>query len=351
MNIMIRLSQIKPQSRILYAISQHGPIGITEIEKRTGGGISRPTLSRYIKELKGCGLITPSGTARAVKYSVAQNAIRAYDFDLNVYNSNEISTAQTLFNHKLFDAYEQIFSDDETAKLVETTGQYREWKEKTPEAYRMLAYERCAIEFSWKSSKIEGNTYSLLETEALIKNKVEATGKPHDDATMILNQKNVFDMTMTGVFPDLFSVQTLIDLHKMLVSNLGIPHDLRVAQVGITGTNYIPLQFQSQIREALEKLFELTKNMSDPFQSALILLAGIAYIQPFADGNKRTSRHIANAILHKNNMPPVAWRTVDEVEYKKCVIAFYELGNIRPLALLWLENYIETTKTFFTHNR
>lgn len=56
---------------------------------------------------------------------------------------------------------------------------------------------------------------------------------------------------------------------------------------------------------------------------------------------------MANAILHKNNMPPVAWRTVNEVEYKKCIIAFYELGNIRPLALLWLKNYIETTEVFF----
>jgi len=164
---------------------------------------------------------------------------------------------------------------------------------------------------------------------------------------MILNQKNVFDLIMSNSFPDLFSTQTITDMHKMLVKDLGIPFDLRVAQIGITGTNYTPLQFQSQIREALEKLFAFTEKSSDPFQSALILLAGIAYIQPFADGNKRTSRHMANAVLHKNNMPPVTWRIVDEVAYKKCVIAFYELGNIRPLALLWLENYIETTKTFF----
>ncbi|MEK7568950.1 MAG: Fic family protein [Patescibacteria group bacterium] len=344
---MIRLSQIKPQSQILYAISQHGPIGTAEIAKRLGDSISRSTLSRYIKELKEFGLITPSGIARAIKYSVTQDAIRAYDFDLSVYNSNEISTTQTLFNHNLFGLCEQVFSDDEIKKLEETTEQYRQWNEKTPKEYQTLAYERCAIEFSWKSSKIEGNTYSLLETEALIKNKVEAKGKPHDDATMILNQKNVFDLTMSNTFHNLFSVQTLVDVHKMLVSELSIPHDLRIAQVGITGTNYAPLQFQSQIRESLEKLFELARKIKDPFHSALILLAGIAYIQPFADGNKRTSRHMANAILHKNNMPPVAWRTVDEVEYKKCVIAFYELGNIRPLALLWLENYIETTKTFF----
>ena len=345
---MIRLSQKGRQSQILYAISRHGPIGITKIGKWVAGDISRPTLSRYIKELRNHNLITATGLARAVKYSVARSTVRAYDFDTGVYESNDTATAQTLFNHNLFDSYETVFSDDEIKKLDEVTRQYRVWKEKTPPEYQALAYERCAIEFSWKSSRIEGNTYSLLETEALIKNKVEAEGKPHDDATMILNQKKVFDMIISGAFPDPLSVQTLTDMHKMLVADLRIPNDLRIAQVGITGTNYVPLQIQSQIREALERLLGLTKKTDAPFQAALFLLAGIAYIQPFADGNKRTSRHMANAILYKNNMSPVAWRTVDEIAYKKCVIAFYELGNIRPLALLWLENYIETAKTFFT---
>lgn len=344
---MIRLSKIKSQSGILYVISRNGPIGISGIKEKIAGDISRQTLSRYIRELKENSLVVSSGSARAVKYSITQGAIRAYDFDLDMYESSDTATATTLFNHNLFDFCEQVFTDDEIKKLSETTERYRQWKEKTPPEYQVLAYERCAIEFSWKSSKIEGNTYSLLETEALIKNKVEAKGKPHDDAVMILNQKKVFDLIMSGAFPDLFSVQILTDIHKMLVDNLGIPYDLRIAQVGITGTNYIPLQFQSQIREALERLLELVKKIDDPFQSALVLLAGIAYIQPFADGNKRTSRHMANAVLHKNNMPPVVWRTVDEVEYKKCVIAFYELGNIRPLALLWFENYIETTRVFF----
>jgi Fic family protein len=345
---MIRLSQIITQSQILYIIARHGSIGISEIEKRLSRKVSRPTLSRYLKELKEDKLIVSSGSARGVTYTVDQIGMHAYDMDLDVYDSNDIPTSQTLFSHDLFKKYEHIFSDEEIAKLNETTERYRQWKEKTPSIYQTLAYERCAIEFAWKSSKIEGNSYSLIETEVLIKNKIEANGKPHDDATMILNQKKVFDLTISEAFRDLFLVQTLIDIHKLLVTDLNIPSDLRTAQVGITGTNYTPLRFKSQISEALDGLFALVKKENDSFQVALVLLAGIAYIQPFADGNKRTSRHMANAILHKNNMPPVAWRVVDEVEYKKCMIVFYELGNIRPLAQLWLENYIETTKTFFT---
>lgn len=344
---MIRLSQKMAQSRILHIIGRNGPIGISEMTKKLITEASRPTLSRYLKELRNADLITPSGSGRSTAYTINRTGICAYDFDLSVYDSSDTPTAQTLFSHDLFSKRTQIFSDDETVMLGETTNLYHRWKEKTPNAYQALALERCAIEFAWKSSTIEGNTYSLLETEALIKNRTEVRGKPHDDAIMILNQKKVFDLTMNGFFPDLLSVRTLTDMHKLLVNELPIPHDLRVAQVGITGTNYTPLQFQSQIREALESLFVLVKKENDPFVAALLLLAGIAYIQPYADGNKRTSRHMANAILNKSGLPPVAWRVVDEVEYKKCMIAFYELGNIRPLALLWLENYIETTKTFF----
>lgn len=346
---MIRLSQKKAQSEILHIIGRHNPIGVTEIEKKLNTKVSRPTLSRYLKELRDHHLIDMRGFARALTYTVTQEGIRSYDFDLGVYDTDNNFIATSLFNHNLFSTSEAIFSQTEIEKITETTDQYRVWKEKTPSAYRALALERCAIEFAWKSSRIEGNTYSLLETEALIKNHLEAKGKPHDDATMILNQKKVFDLTMNDAFTDLFSVRTLTDMHKLLVTDLNIPYDLRIALVGITGTNYIPLQFQSQIREALELLFVLAKNTNDPFHSALLVLAGIAYIQPFADGNKRTSRHLANALLHKSGLPPVAWRIVDEIEYKKCMIAFYELGNIRPLALLWLENYIETTKAFFTN--
>lgn len=114
--IMVRLSKIKPQSQILYAVSQHGPIGIAQISSKMGGDIPHTTLSRYLKELKDYGLITPDGLGRAVKYSVTQGPIRAYDFDLSVYDTSDTATSKTLFNHNLFDSCEAIFSDDEIKK-------------------------------------------------------------------------------------------------------------------------------------------------------------------------------------------------------------------------------------------
>mgnify|MGYP001569832997 CR=1 FL=1 len=93
---MIRLAQKKTQSLILYVISRHCPIGISGIAKRIRGNISRPTLSRYLKGLKDAGLVSMTGSARAITYYVAQNGIRAYDFDLDVYESSDVATATTM---------------------------------------------------------------------------------------------------------------------------------------------------------------------------------------------------------------------------------------------------------------
>ena len=173
-------------------------------------------------------------------------------------------------------------------------------------------------------------------------------GKAHGEAVMILNQKYVFDLIYKDQHFTNTSTATLIDIHALLVKDLGISPGLRKGNVGITGTQYLPLGVPSQILEALEALSTLLVKIEDPIEKAITALASIAYIQPFADGNKRASRHFANLILHTHGLPPVAWRTVSEVEYKKAMIAFYELGNIEPIKKMWVRHYDETVRTFFS---
>lgn len=343
---MIRLSNIPIQSKIINFVAKHESSSAGEIQNYLEK-ITRPTLSRYLKELKDFKIITPFGEGRSVRYSLERSGIRSYSFDLSLYDSIYQTETVIFFNHTLFESSPRLFTQEEEVSLKKTNKLYASWKENTMKEYQDLALERCAIEFSWKSSRIEGNTYTLLETENLIKNKEEITGKDHSDAVMILNQKDVFDkMYKKNTFTDI-SIPTLIDIHKLLVKDLKIPHGIRTRNVGITGTQYSPLMIQSQLREALESLFKLLKQIENPFEQAVVALASIAYIQPFADGNKRTSRHFANLILYTNNLPPVAWRTVNEIEYKKAMIAFYELGNIGPIKEMWIRHYNETVTTFF----
>jgi hypothetical protein len=58
------------------------------------------------------------------------------------------------------------------------------------------------------------------------------------------------------------------------------------------------------------------------------------------DGNKRTSRLLANAVLLAHDYPPVSFFTADETTYKASLVLFYEqgvLGNFRQLVTEQLE--------------
>ncbi len=343
---MIQLTNVEIQSKIVDFVVKNGITTTHEIGAYIGS-VPRPTLSRYLRELRDAGILVTVGKGRSSKYALSGQGIKAYPFDLGVYDAPYQSSKPIYFNHALFEKTAVIFTDPELVAVEETNTLYRLWNECTEQAYKDSALERCAIEFSWKSSKIEGNTYTLLETEHLIKNKEEAQGKRHDDAVMILNQKQVFDLMYREHHFQTLTTATLIDIHTLLVKDLPIKTGLRKSHVGITGTEYLPLTIQSQLEEALTMLLSLIAKFENPFEKAVVALAGVAYIQPFVDGNKRASRHFANLILHVHGLAPVAWRTVDELMYKKAMIAFYELGNIRPLAELWVRHYHETVHTFF----
>ena len=112
---------------------------------------------------------------------------------------------------------------------------------------------------------------------------------------------------------------------------------IRESGVGITGTKYLPLDNKWQIEEALTKIVVCAKRTDAIAEKALTFLAMIAYLQPFTDGNKRTSRMISNAILLANGYFPLSYRSVDEVEYKKALILFYEQNNMFHLKRIFLE--------------
>lgn len=138
---------------------------------------------------------------------------------------------------------------------------------------------------------------------------------------MILNHKRALDF----IFSDLnyFKEITLfkvLELHAQVSKNMGITQGLRTSPVGVVGTAYKPLDNQHQINEAMQMLVSVLNGLKHPFERAFVAVLMLSYIQPFEDGNKRTSRILANAILMSENYCPLSYRSVDEVEYKKAII-------------------------------
>ncbi|MBI5469927.1 Fic family protein [Candidatus Kaiserbacteria bacterium] len=201
--------------------------------------------------------------------------------------------------------------------------------------------ERFVIELSWKSSRIEGNTYTLLDTERLIREGVEAPGHTKDEAKMIINHKKAFQYILSTKGSRTFLDRHFVeDIHRILVEEMGISHGFRKGVVGVTGSSYRPLDVPAQLEEETDALCQAAAKTKDPYSQALLMLVGISYIQPFEDGNKRTARLIANAILVGNDLAPLSYRSVDETLYRESMLTFYEQLSIVPIKKIFSDQYL-----------
>ncbi|MBQ5617353.1 MAG: Fic family protein, partial [Bacteroidaceae bacterium] len=143
------------------------------------------------------------------------------------------------------------------------------------------------------------------------------------------------------------SVRRIEDIHSILTKELAVGSSIRKRRVGITGTNYRPLDNEFQIREALEETCRLINGKEDIFEKALLALVLLSYIQPFTDGNKRTARISSNAILMAWGYCPLSFRTVDSIDYKKAMLMFYEQNNIAAFKQIFIEQYEFAVKNYF----
>ena len=208
--------------------------------------------------------------------------------------------------------------------------------------------ERLEIDLSWKSSQIEGNTYSLLETERLLRESKTADGKTKEEAVMLLNHKDALRFILDN--PDYLqqlSISRIEKIHTLLTRELSVDKGIRHRRIGITGTNYHPLDNEFQIREALSDTCSLINAKSCVFEKALLALVLLSYIQAFSDGNKRTARITSNAILIANGYCPLSFRSVDSIDYKKAMLLFYEQNNIYAIKQIFISQYEFAVREYF----
>lgn len=233
-----------------------------------------------------------------------------------------------------------IFIEDELKTLKNATAEYGKRTKDLSSTIQKKELERLVIELSWKSSKIEGNTYTLLDTEKLILENKEAPGHSKKEAQMILNHKDAFNYIRQNT--EQFKTVTrknLEELHAILVKNLSTGKGLRKTPVGITGSKYLPLDNIHQITEAVDALSSAVSRMSTPYAKALVALLGVGYIQPFEDGNKRTARLMANGLLLSYSLTPLSYRSVDEEDFRSAIFVFYELNSILPMKKIFIGQY------------
>ncbi len=341
------------ENLILEFLKQNPESSSGEIQTGIPVKKSIATIKRSLSKLKAKKLITSTGKGKATRYKLSPYYNLFREIDIKNYYEKEIDERTIIenFNFSLLTEIfptTKLFTEDELNFL---TGLQKEFEKNISELSELeikKEFERLAIDLSWKSSQIEGNTYSLLETERLLKEKETAAGKSKEEAIMLLNHKEAIDFIIENpdyLFP--LSVSKIEDIHSILTKELAVGRNIRKRRVGISGTNYRPIDNEFQIKEALSLSCDLINKKENVFEQALLALILISYIQPFVDGNKRTARIVSNAILINHKYCPISFRTVDSVEYKKAMLLFYEQNNITAFKKIFIEQFEFAVKTYF----
>ena len=351
---MLSLNKVTEVNKeILTFIQEHPLYSSKEIYSGLKQEIGYATLKRILARLVADNLIVRQGKGKGTKYAISAAYGLLQPVDVESYFKKEQDDRQindsfnlSLINEVLRQA--KLFTADEERHLNELHEKFKyNVSQLSPTEYSK-ELERLAIDLSWKSSQIEGNTYSLLETERLLREKETAAGKPKDDAVMLLNHKEAINFIVEH--PDyavLLTIRSIEDIHSLLVKDLDVDRNIRQRRVGISGTNYKPLDNEYQIREALNDMCALVNEKENVFEKALLALVLLSYIQAFADGNKRTARIVSNAILIAHGYCPVSFRTVDSIAYKKAMLIFYEQNNISPFKEIFKSQFEFAVMTYF----
>jgi len=241
------------------------------------------------------------------------------------------------YNRAFLDAYrpnETFYLPEETRRSLANMGR-SPVSEQPAGTYARQIFHRLLIDLSWNSSRLEGNTYSLLETERLLELGESAEGRDARETQMILNHKAAIELLLDEAEEIGFNRYTILNLHALLSENLLADPQacgcLRGMAVGIGGTVYHPLEVPQLIEECFAQLLETASVISDPFEQAFFALVHLSYLQPFEDVNKRVSRLAANIPLIRGNLCPLSFVDVPERAYIDGILGVYELNRIELL--------------------
>ena len=284
------------------------------------------SVQRSLIRLVDLGVITRTGTNNPT-YSVNYRQLINLDIDEKFLVDED--RPSTTLNHQFIawlnglprEGLEEVFGNH--------TSQYQPGAKMTAKELEYLT-----IELSWRSSALEGNTYTLLDTQLLLTEGIKAKNRTEFETQMILNHKDAISFIVEN--PELFTssiaFRTVEELHRIIGRNLGIESGIRKKIVRISASNYEPLSGPQQLREAADTVLSVISRVANPFARGLLALALIPYLQVFEDGNKRTGRMLANALLITSIGRGFSLRKTDARELALAYLAFYEFNSVKKLS-------------------
>ena len=339
--------------------------------------IPRRTLQYWLKSLVENGRITQEGKGPAARYQIAavkeeqketlaRRASReneqpegavlplsAGSEKIREYLQQPSAARKAVgYNRQFLDAYRPnttfYLSPKERAHLAEV-GNTKAGVE-APGTYAKQILNRLLIDLSWNSSRLEGNTYSLLDTRRLIEFGEEAEGRNRLEAQMILNHKDAIEFLVSAADEIGFNRYTILNLHGILAQNL-LPDEaaagrLRRIAVGIEKSAFHPLEVPQLIEECFNQILATANAIRDPFEQAFFAMVQLPYLQPFDDVNKRVSRLAANIPFIKENLSPLSFISVPRSNYTDAMLGVYELNKMDLLKDVYIWAYERSAERY-----
>ncbi len=351
---------------LLDVVADH-PDGIAapSIAERLTGHVPRRTLQYRLKQLVTNGHLQMEGSGRWTRYrlatadglTVAEQDDQDFDYGDLIALSDDAKAIRDYvlqpvaarkpvgYNQDFLGRYQPnttFYLQEEDCERLDRLGKSKTSTQPVG-TYAKLILNRLLIDLSWNSSRLEGNTYSLLDTKRLIEFGEEATGRDHVEAQMILNHKDAIEFLVGSVDEIDFNAYTFLNLHALLSNNLladpAASGRLRYIAVGIEKSAFHPLEMPQRIEECFKQLLAKASEIEDPFEQAFFVMVHIPYLQPFDDVNKRVSRLAANMPLIRSNLSPLAFTDVPQRAYTEAILGVYELNDTALLKEVFLWAY------------
>ncbi len=332
------------------------PMSVAEIKAALKEPIPERTLRRWLKTLIDEGYVLALGQYKTRRYQlkplIAQSKhslffsehslLRLEAVERPIFERNPCSYQEAWLKQYIPNTHFYL-TEKERGVLAQNSA--LPFEEGAANTYTRKIFNRLLIDLSYNSSRLEGNTYSLLETQKLILEGKVPADKLDVEKLMILNHKQAIQFLVDGISRINVDLNSIRTMHYLLADGLILADDagqIRQESVRISLSTYIPIEGQKRLLQFLELLVNTAAKINDPFEQSFFLLVHIAYLQPFIDVNKRTARLCCNIPLIKHNLIPLSFNAVDKDEYISSMLAIYEYIDPRPLAELYVAAYLRS---------
>ena len=344
---------------LLQLLQEQGQaLSLAQILSYLGDDSPERTVRRWLQEFVQLGLAEKQGQKKSTQYRARVSASHATEIfsqaslvSLAYVNQPLFKRSPKSYHFEWLEAYQPnitFYLSVQQREHLKSLGQ-RDHSHDIAGTYARKIYHRLLIDLSYHSSRLEGNTYSRLDTEKLVIEGVENPLKLDEEKVMILNHKEAIRYLVDNIAKIVLDEDAIYTLHYLLSEGLVLVSysgKVRDHAVRVSSSTYITLEGVAPLQNQLKIICEKARKILDPYEQSFFLLTHIAYLQAFSDVNKRTSRLSANISLIKNNLVPLSFNDINKDDYISAILSVYELNDTGPLSELYVFSYERTCQEY-----